>query len=608
MKILMKLLIFNRVEKMNRLFIPAGLIIASLAFAGCQKSLQEVSPAEPSEPDMSFTIFAEAPSYDASAATRTANDGLHTKWVAGDAINIFHSEAGKSAYKSDGKFTVSDADAGSFAGSLSETLSGSSDWFALYPYSADNAALKSVVTVASASQTQTGNGSKAHLAGETFPLWGKLTSVAAADAPTFTMSQLASVAKVHLTNNSSSPLTVSSVKLTATEEIAGEFTIDFTPSAPEYTAGASNVSKEVTLTVTDGTAIAVGGSADFYIALKPFTATSGTVLKIAVNGYEKTNTLTKNITFSAGEIQPVNFNYNKPAIVIDQTYAASNGYCCAVNEKSLTLSATVPGGYTESQISWKSSDESIATVSGGVVTYAGGFGDVTITAEIEGVESGSIALSVPCGLVRETFHNQNHYSFDHAAQSGNGTSTSSVWHDGYLEITTYQQDANATKQRGDIKCTDLPVTFHAGNYPIIAVKVEDVKDLYNTDGVTDRNIKMDLVASISNEDGSTTEYKKFANEANNAYKNDYKCSDGSHVYVYDLTEQQFRTVAGADATELAPTDKSMSMTTFNIKYADIKTVSKQLTYKLYWIQTFKSKDDVKAYIENVDKLTYTVVK
>lgn len=592
---------------MNRLFIPAALIIASLAFAGCQKSLQEVSPAEPSEPDMSFTIFAEAPSYDASAATRTANDGLHTKWVADDAINIFHAAAGTDAYKSDGKFTVSDANAGSFAGSLSETLSGSSDWFALYPYSATNAILEPVITVASASQTQIGNGSKAHLAGETFPLWGKATSVASADAPTFTMSQLASVAKVHLTNSSSSPLTVSSVKLTAEEEIAGEFTIDFTLSAPKYTAGASNVSKEVTLSVTDGSAIAVGESADFFIALKPFTATNGTVLKIAVNGYEKTKTLSGDITFAAGEIQRVNFNYNKPAITIDQTYAASNGYCCAVNEKSLTLSATVPSGYTVSQISWKSSDESIATVSGGVVTYAGGFGDVTITAEIEGVESGSIALSVPCGLVRETFHNQNHYSFDHASQSGNGTSTSSVWHDGYLEITTYAADA--TKQRGDIKCTDLPVTFHAGNYPIIAVKVEDVKDLYSADGVADRNIKMDIVGSVTNEDGTTTtEYKKFANDANNAYKNDYSCSDGSHVYVYDLTEQQFRTVAGVAATEYAPTDKSMSMTTFNIKYADIKTVSKQLTYKLYWVQTFKSKDDVAAYITNVDKLTYEVKK
>ncbi len=578
---------------MNKtLLIPAGLIMASLALAGCQKSLQELAPEV--QPESDFTIIASAPS------TRTANDGLSTKWVAEDAINIFHAAAETADYKKDGKFTVSDVESGKFSGSLSETLSGASyDWYALYPYSASVASPASkdgYITVAAASQSQSGNGSKAHLAGENFPLWGKTASVDVAKAPTFKMSQLASVAMVRVSNNSSAPLTVSSVKLTATEAIAGEFAIDFTGDAPAYTPKASAVSSEVTLSVSGGTAIAVGESADFFIALKPFTAKSGTVLKLAVNGFENQIALSKDFDFAAGRIKEVTFNY-RPKIVIDQKYASSTGYRCAVNEKSLTLSSTVPSGHTVSEIVWKSSDESIATVSGGVVTYAGGFGDVTITAEIAGVESGSIALSVPCGLFRETFHNEANCSITH----GGSDKATSVWHDGYLEITTGEQDAKVgvSKQRADftVKNTkNKPVMLHAGNYPILAFKVDQVKELYN---LTQANLKPDIYGKtvIGN-----VEYRDFAGNGNNYYVNDLKCSDGSHVYVYDFTKQTFKNNAKA------PTDEAISCTTYQIKYADIQTATGPLTYKLYWLQTFESLDAVKAYIENVDGLTYSVVK
>ena len=286
-------------------------------------------------------------------------------------------------------------------------------------------------------------------------------------------------------------------------------------------------------------------------------------------------------------------------IAIDQTYSVSSGYLCALNEQSLTLAyTTVPAECTTSQIEWSTSDATVATVEGGVVSFKG-FGSVTITATTPATgKSSTIELSIPCGLIRETFHNQAHYSFDHAKQSGNGTSTSSVWHDGYLEITTYA--SNATTQRGDIKCYGTPVTLHAGNYPIVAVKIDDVKELYKADGVTARNIKLDLAGTA--EDG--TAYKKFVGgESNNSWANDYLCSDGSHVFIYDLSSQLFK-----EPGTVAPTDKSISFSTFNIKYADIKTVSKQLTYKLYWVQTFASADDVKAYIEGVDGLTYTVIK
>ena len=284
------------------------------------------------------------------------------------------------------------------------------------------------------------------------------------------------------------------------------------------------------------------------------------------------------------------------SVSIDQAVSADNGYAFALNEQGTTLSfTTVPAESTLSQLQWTSSDESIATVDGGNVTFKG-FGEVTITALCpETGNQSSVKLNIPCGLLRETFHNANHYSVYNATQSGNGTSSSHEWHDGYITITTYKQ--NATNQRADIKWWDTPAVLHAGNYPVIAIKLDDVKDLYKADGVTARNLNFDVVGKSE----SGADFKALGG-GNNKYSGDLKCSDGSHVFIYDLSTVTFGTGG------LAPTNESISFNTFQLKYADIKTIDHQITYNLYWFQTFKSVDDVKKYVTDVDGLTYDVIK
>lgn len=274
-------------------------------------------------------------------------------------------------------------------------------------------------------------------------------------------------------------------------------------------------------------------------------------------------------------------------ISIDQSLSADQGYCCAINEQSISLNyTTVPSECTTTLIQWTSSDDNVATVDNGVVTFKG-FGDVTITATCpETGKSSTIKLNIPAGLVRETYHHANHYSFYNSAQSGNGTSSSHEWHDGYLSITTYT--VNATTQRADIKGYDLPVTLHAGNYPIFAIRMDDVKDK----GATSRNINMDVVGT--SESGTT--YKALGG-GNNKYTYDYKCSDGSHVFIYDLTQVPCGTGG------LLPTNESVGFSTFQVKYADMKGLSAQVKYNLYWVQTFKSMDDLKAYLTS-EGLTY----
>ena len=167
-------------------------------------------------------------------------------------------------------------------------------------------------TIGGTSQTQTGNGSRAHLAGESCPLYGIASNVASDKVPSISMNHLTSVIKVSVTNNSGEDLTVSSVSFTGTEDIVGTYFINFAASPVAYkSCGNAYVSSTASLTVSNGEAIANGSSADFYIALKPFTAKTGSTLKLAVNGYEKTLTLKNDITFTAGHIKPLNFNYDK---------------------------------------------------------------------------------------------------------------------------------------------------------------------------------------------------------------------------------------------------------------------------------------------------------
>ena len=286
------------------------------------------------------------------------------------------------------------------------------------------------------------------------------------------------------------------------------------------------------------------------------------------------------------------------SITIDQTYSIDNNYYCAINEKRLNLNfTTVPADATMSLIKWTSSDETIATVQNGVVTYnqEGIFGDVVITATCpETNNSSSIKLRLEEGLVRELFHDQDNYTWYNANQSGNGTSSSHVWSYGKVTVTTYTQ--NATNQRADFRCWSPKTWLHAGKYPYIAIRIDDVKDLYALEGVTARNITLDGAGTCND-----ATHSGGLNGNNNKWLHDYRCSDGSHVFIYDLSSQAWATGG------VLPTNSLATFTTFQLKYADIKTIDHQITYNAYWIQTFKSISDIEGYITS-EGLTYTKIQ
>lgn len=290
---------------------------ASLSLTNCTEKIEgPIAPATPA--GIPFEISADI-------STKTTNEGLVTQWASGDAINLFHAEAGTTAYESDNEFTLDATRDGVFKGNLTGTLdpSKSYDWYAFYPYSKYNKTPAGVsketfgyTHIGDKSQTQEGNDSKAHLCGATLPLYGVVKSLASDVKPAVAMNNLASVVAVKVKNTTTEPLVVKSVSFTSTEDIVGTYYIDFTGENVVYTGrGDKYVSATASLTVNNGDAIAPNSEAKFYIPIKPHTAALGKTLKISVNGYEKPLELPKNVTFTAGKIKTLTFNFDK--VVVD---------------------------------------------------------------------------------------------------------------------------------------------------------------------------------------------------------------------------------------------------------------------------------------------------
>ncbi len=304
---------------MKRQILTLGAICAAaFTLTNCNKEIAE--PKAPVTEGIPFEIVA------ATADTKTENNGLNTTWTTGDALNVFHAEANSTTYGNNDRFTYTGA-GNKFKGTLKTALGGgkSYDWYALYPV---NDKAEYVITTPAGSTdgdgwayighkggaTQNGYNSTAHLAETLCPLYGVVKSVDASTPVSFNMKHIASVVKIVVTNESESPLTVTSVTFTAPEDIVGSYFMNFTdPNNVVCKATkASYVSSTATLNVTGGTELKKGEKAEFYIPIKPFKAAANK-LKITVNGYEKTPVSTADVEFKAGKIETVNFKYNKAA-------------------------------------------------------------------------------------------------------------------------------------------------------------------------------------------------------------------------------------------------------------------------------------------------------
>lgn len=301
-------------------------MLSAFALTNCTQEIE--NPAQqPESAGYPFEIVASI------VDTKTVNDCMHTKWAAGDQINLFHIEDNdEEVVKNDGVFTVSDLDAGTFTGNLSETLKSDADyaWYAFYPY---NYLIETPVNTSKGwmpvgsknneKQIQEGNNSMKHIAGPNYPMAGWAETYPDEPTPSFTMYHLTSLIEVNVTNENDEALIVDEIAFTAPVNIIGTYYINFgspwgidndpdafTPSGDNY------VSNTATLKVNNATALAKGESAKFYLGIKPFIAESGDKLVLSVNGYSKEINLSNEVAFRYGHIKTLNFDYD---------YVASEG-------------------------------------------------------------------------------------------------------------------------------------------------------------------------------------------------------------------------------------------------------------------------------------------
>ena len=307
---------------MKRSFYALGLMLAAtFTLTNCAKEI-DAPVQEPESVGIPFEIIANA------VDTKTTNDGMSTVWAEGDALNVFHAEAGDATYVNDGEFTYGTTENGNFAGTLASELTAEAyDWYAFYPYSKyiktpanTSSGYMAVGSKSNAVQTQTGNDSMAHIAGENYPMWGIADDVAAAETPAITMTHLTSLIALEVINEipTGDDLTVESVSFTGSEDIVGTYYIDFSTATPQFVgSGDTYVSSTAKLSVKNGTPIAVDESAVFYLAVKPFTAPANSTLEINVNGYSKTLTLQNAATFAPGKVKAISFAYDKAPVVVE---------------------------------------------------------------------------------------------------------------------------------------------------------------------------------------------------------------------------------------------------------------------------------------------------
>ena len=367
--------------------------------------------------------------------TKTVNDGIKTKWVAGDQVNLFHAVCDMTEYKNDGAFTISNVDASKFGGSLCETLDVEEeyDWYAIYPYS-DKITTPGERTSGyiyigySSGLNQTGYDSMASLKGSVCPLYGVAKYCAAGTTPSIDMYNLASVVAINITNATEEPLTVTAASLTAEEDLVGSYYIDITKTPVVYTPSSSDYVKNTAIVnVSGGTALAKGESAVLYLAIKPFTAATDEKLVLSVNGYEKELTMTKDVTFSAGKIKTLNFLYDKETSLEPEDPGLSGEWLITGTEsnKLYAASAYVSGNNLGNVVEIAIVDDKIAEVDGLAACK------MTITKVTDGTYAGLYTI-------KDT---KNQYLYAASSSSNNLKAKSTLDANSYWNIS---QNSNGT--------------------------------------------------------------------------------------------------------------------------------------------------------------------
>ncbi len=348
---------------MKKYFLMLGLVGAALSFTNCSNDLDEAAPVAPAGHD--FKLYA-------APATRTASDGLNTKWVADDKINVFHAAANGKDYVSDGAFSIAEADlsSGTFKGTISDAefdASANHDWYVLYPYNSESVdPTASKVTIPTV-QYQTGVDNW----DTQTPLMASYGVAKNTATPSVKMKHLTSMIEVNVKNTSEIAAKVTKITLSAeTVDLSGSFDVDVTAETPVYTSVDAKTEKSATLVITGENSLTTSESGNYYLSIKPVTLPEGEVLTLTItaNGRIITKTMTVpagGLSFNSGEINPVAVKIAPKAakwMKVTSAPADWSGEYLFVTEVIAKNVTTTPTPYRAWDLSYKKNDNRIVVI------------------------------------------------------------------------------------------------------------------------------------------------------------------------------------------------------------------------------------------------------
>ena len=245
----------------------------------------------------------------------------------------------------------------------------------------------------------------------------------------------------------------------------------------------------------------------------------------------------------------------KEVIPIDKITLSEPGYDMMIGDKTLINCLLEPIDASVGLLSWSTTNDRVATVDADGLVTAVGAGEAEIIAQdpLSGL-SASIAVKVVGeGVVSLSLSYVRNQDELKALGWGFGQTPASVNFDAEGMTVNMSLQSNS-KYRADLKMAsnDRPVVLNIGAYRYLAFRM---------DVPGNGSLKLDT----NNPTGVLAE--------------------DSQVIYYDLQAKPYFPTD-------APSDK---LTTFQLKIADVTV--QPYSYKVYWVRTFKTLEDLKVYVE-----------
>ena len=251
----------------------------------------------------------------------------------------------------------------------------------------------------------------------------------------------------------------------------------------------------------------------------------------------------------------------KEVIPIDKITLSEPGYDMMIGDKTLINCLLEPIDASVGLLSWSTTNDRVATVDADGLVTAVGAGEAEIIAQdpLSGL-SASIAVKVVGeGVVSLSLSYVRNQDELKALGWGFGQTPASVNFDAEGMTVNMSLQSNS-KYRADLKMAsnDRPVVLNTGTYRYLAFRM---------DVPGNGSLKLD------------TNKGDYGNNPTGVLAED------SQVIYYDLQAKPYFPTD-------APSDK---LTTFQLKIADVTV--QPYSYKVYWVRTFKTLEDLKVYVE-----------